>query len=81
MSYRKTIYLNFISSVKVFPLSEIKESTQKHLLLYQSTTDKSDTKTKMLVDSKTDRKTFSIQSFFVGSELFLFSAFFLCLAN
>ena len=52
MSYRKTIYLNLISSVKVLPLSEIKESTQKNLLLFQSTTINQTQKQKCLLIPK-----------------------------
>tara|TARA_Y100001978_G_scaffold151922_1_gene137150 strand:+ start:85 stop:330 length:246 start_codon:yes stop_codon:yes gene_type:complete len=81
MSYRKAIYFNFISSVKVLPLSEILENTLKNPLLHQSKTYKSDTKNKILIDSKTDSTIISIHRFFVKSQLFLFSAFFLCLAN
>ena len=81
MSYRKTIYLNFISSVKVLTLSEVQENTLKNPILHQSKTCKSDTKNKILIDSKTDRTINSIHRFFVKSQLFLFSAFCLRLAN
>jgi hypothetical protein len=76
MSYRKTIYLNFISSVKVLPLSEIQENTLKNPLLHQSKTYKSDTKNKILIDSKTDRTIIFIHCFLLNHNYFFFQHFF-----
>jgi len=72
MSYRKTIYSNFISSVKVLPLSEIQENTLKNPLLHQSKTYKLDAKNKILIDSKADRTIISIHRFFLLNHNYFF---------